>query len=71
MAHTRCPLQPGRLRIRWHTGTTIVAAVQIGTSPVRSISFRDDAAEDLSGLLTAGQKTCPVPGGGNTERLVW
>ncbi len=34
------------------------------------LSSRDDATEDLSGLLTGRHKACPVPGGGNTERLV-
>jgi hypothetical protein len=43
-----------------------------GSRPCRShLSFDRTAAEDLSGPPAVGRKTCPAPGGGNTERLVW
>jgi hypothetical protein len=39
--------------------------------PCRSSSLSErTATEDFSSLLTGRQKTCLVPGGGNTERLV-
>ncbi len=36
-----------------------------------SRELHDEVEEDLSGLLPGGQKTCPVPGETNFERLVW
>jgi len=35
------------------------------------VAPRGNVLARVSGLLTGRQKTCPVPGGGNTERLVW
>ena len=52
-------------------GQITPSVVQRGR-PCRShLSFERTAAEDLSGPPAVGRKTCPAPGGRNTERLVW
>ena len=61
-----------RCRAKEPAGGQITPSVARRGRPCRShLSFERTAAEDLSGPLAVGRKTCPAPGGGNTERLVW